>query len=134
MKRADEFSLINKAASIAACVFLLGIFLFSHLYTDALSKYIVPLAEQAEEHVHNGNWEQADETIKIIEQRFQKAKNVLKLFYNHEDVDLLDTEVSTALQLVRVEEPAEILLSLENIKSIAIYLAGIETFSIPNLF
>ncbi len=134
MTSAHEFSLANKIAFAIACAFLLGIFFFSHLYVDALSKYIVPLVDEAEEHVHNGNWEQAGEAIKNIDRRFQESKNILMLLYDHEDVDMLDTEVSTALQLVKVEEPAEIILSLENIKSIATYLAGIETFSIPNLF
>ncbi|HWS30021.1 MAG TPA: DUF4363 family protein [Clostridia bacterium] len=134
MTNAREFSLANKIALILSCVFLLGVFIFAHLYADALNKDLTYYVEQAEMNVHAGDWEQVRKDVDAIEKRFLPASNVLKLFYDHEDVDMLDTEVSTAKQLAKVEEKAEIFLSLENIKSIATYLAGIETFSIPNLF
>lgn len=134
MTTARPFVLANKIALVAACVFLVGIFLFTHLYVTRLSDELVALTEEAEAFVHAERWEEVEERLLSIEQRVGETKNILKLFYDHEDVDTLDTEVSTALQLVKVQEPAEIFLSLENIKSIASYLAGIETFNIPNLF
>jgi len=134
MTSAREFNLANKIALIFSCVFLFGVFLFSHFFADALKKDITYYVEQAEMYVHAGNWEKVRQNIDAIEKRFLPASNVLKLFYDHEDVDTLDSELSTAKQLAKVEEKAEIFLSLENIKSIAAFLAGIETFSIPNLF
>ena len=134
MTKSRKFRIANNIALICSCVFLLGVFLFSHFYAGALKKDITHYVEQAEMQVHLENWEQVRQSVDIIEQRFLPASDVLKLFYDHEDVDMLDTEISTAKQLAKVEEKAEIFLSLENIKSIAAYLAGIETFSIPNLF
>ena len=134
MTQSRKFRIANNIALIFSCVFLLGVFLFSHFYANALNKDISHYVEQAEIQVHAENWEQVRQNVDFIEQRFLPAGNVLKLFYDHEDVDTLDTEISTAKQHARAEEKAEIFLSLENIKSIAAYLAGIETFSIPNLF
>jgi microsomal dipeptidase-like Zn-dependent dipeptidase len=134
MTSAREFSLANKIALIISCVFLLGVFLFSHFFASALKKDITYYVEQTEMYVHSENWEQVRKNIDAIEQRFLPTSDVLKLFYDHEDVDTLNTEISTAKQLAKAEEKADIFLSLENIKSIATYLSGIETFSIPNLF
>ncbi|MCE5236040.1 MAG: DUF4363 family protein [Clostridiaceae bacterium] len=134
MTSAREFKLANRIAILIVCVFLLSLFIFDRVYVGKLSKDLVSLTEQAEAHVHRGDWAEAGKYVKAVEQRFRETQNVLKLFYDHEDIDTLETEVSTALQLITVREPAEIFLCLENIKSIASYLAGIETFSIPNLF
>ena len=134
MTSAREFKLANRIALTIVCVFLLCLFLFNHVYVDRLSKDLFSLTQQAEACVLAENWAGAEEKLSVAEARFSKAENVLKLFYDHEDVDRLETELKTALRLIEVEEPAEMLLSLENIKSIAVYLAGIETFSIPNLF
>ena len=134
MTSAHEFKLANKIASAVAIVFLVGLFVFSHVYVGNLSRELNALVEQAETEVHAKNWEAAEANMQRISERFQVSGDVLKLFFDHEDVDLLDTEISTCLHLVKVQEPAEIFLSLENIKSIATYLAGIESFNMPNLF
>lgn len=134
MTSAHEFKLANKIASIVAIVVLLGLFIFSHIYVGNMSREINVLAEKAEAEVHAQNWNAAEANLQQISKRFQASGDVLKLFFDHEDVDMLDTEISTSLHLVKVQEPAEIFLSLENIKSIATYLAGIESFNFPNLF
>ncbi|HMM32399.1 MAG TPA: DUF4363 family protein [Clostridia bacterium] len=134
MTSAHEFKLANKIAAIAAIVVLLGLFIFSHIYVGNMSREITMYVVKAETDVHAQNWASAEANLQQIDKRFQASGDVLKLFFDHEDVDMLDTEISTALHLVKVQEPAEIFLSLENIKSIATYLAGIESFTFPNLF
>ena len=134
MTSAHEFKLANKIAAIAAIVVLLGLFIFSHIYVGNMSREITMYVVKAETDVHAQNWASAEANLQQIDKRFQASGDVLKLFFDHEDVDMLDTEISTALHLVKVQEPAEIFLSLENIKSIATYLAGIESFNFPNLF
>ena len=134
MTSAREFRLANTIAIIFVIVFLLSLFVFSHIYVGNMSREINMYVVKAETDVHAQNWESAEMNLHQIDKRFQASDDVLKLFFDHEDVDMLDTEISTALHLVKVQEPAEIFLSLENIKSIATYLAGIESFNFPNLF
>lgn len=134
MTSAREFKLANRIVILIVCAFLLSLFIFNRIYVNKLSKDLVSLTEQAEVHVHRGDWAEANKYLKAIERRVLETKDVLKLFYDHEDIDRLETEVTTALQLAIVKEPAEMFLSLENIKSIASYLAGIETFNLSNLF
>ncbi len=134
MTSAHEFRLANTIAVIFVVVFLLSLFIFSHIYVGNMSREINMYVAKAETDVHAQNWESAEVNLQQINKRFQAAGDVLKLFFDNEDVDMLDTEISTSLHLVKVQEPAEIFLSLENIKSIATYLAGIESFTFPNLF
>lgn len=134
MTSAREFKLANRIAILIVCAFLLSLFIFNRIYVGKLSSELVSLTEQAETCVHREDWTQAGKYVKAIEQRFLRAKSVLKLFYDHEDIDALDTGISTALQLIKIRENANLFVALESVKNIATYLAGIETFSIPNLF
>lgn len=134
MSGARSFSLANKIAIVVTILLLVGIFYFAHSYTQSLKTETVALALRAKSAVLSENWDEARQSLDAIDSRLSASYDTLKLFYNHEDIDTLETEMDICLSLALVEDAPELLPSLERLISIVTFLAGIETFTIPNLF
>lgn len=134
MRRANTYAVHSLVSGAVAALFLICIFIFPAMYLKNMTEDIDVLAADAIRAVQNEDYASARQDVIRIQERFLLAHQPLKLFLNHEDIDELEVLISIAVSVSEIEDGAELLNSLERIRSCADYLENIETFSLYNLF
>lgn len=128
------FSLIDLISSIVVMLFLLFLFIYPHIRIDALQDDIVVLCDRMIEDANNERWNDALTHAEEIKRRFGKDEKLLRMICDHEDVDNAADAIDTAILMATMRETTEFVIKTENIKGIVIFLAGIETLTMTNLF
>ncbi|MEG1547235.1 MAG: DUF4363 family protein [Clostridia bacterium] len=134
MKRSSHFAVANIIGTVIAIVLLLLLFIFPGHYLQKMTQELDATAEDTTEAVLSGDWQRARRDTLAMRERFDRSKQPIKLFLNHEDIDELEAHIYSAVLLAQVEEGANLLDNVEHIRNAVAYLEGIETFNIFNLF
>jgi len=128
------FSMIDLVSSIVVTLFLLFLFIYPHFRLNAMRDDILPLCDLLIEDANGGRWEDAVTRAQEIKRRFEADETLLRLIFDHEDVDSASDAIDSALLMAKREDGTETVIETENIRGIIVYLAGIETLKLTNLF
>lgn len=127
------FSAIDLISSIIVSLFLLFLFIYPHIKLKAMRDDIVPLCDRLIEDANSDSWDDAVLHAQQIKQRFQGDEALLRIIFDHEDVDSASDAIDSALLMANRQDGTETVIETENIRGIVIYLAGIETLTLSNL-
>lgn len=128
------FSIIDLVSSIVVALFLLFLFIYPHFRLNDMRDDILPLCDLLIEDANGERWEDAATHAQEIKRRFESDETLLRLIFDHEDVDNASDAIDSALLMAKREDATETVIETENIRGIVIYLAGIETLKLTNLF
>lgn len=132
--RPKTFSTIDIVASIAAALLLLFLFLYPHARLEAMREELIPMCDEIIEAANGERFEEALALALRVKERFGQEERLMRLILDHEDVDNACDAIDSVLLMVRHRDATETIIECENIRGIIIYLAGIETFTLINLF
>ncbi len=132
--RPRTFITIDLVSSIVVTLFLLFLFIYPHVRLNAMRDDILPLCDRLIEDANGERWEDALACAQEIQHRFQAEEILLRMIFDHEDVDSASDAIGTALLMTKRKDGTETVIETENIRGIVTYLAGIETLRLTNLF
>lgn len=132
--RPRTFITIDLVSSIVVTLFLLFLFIYPHVRLNAMRDDILPLCDRLIEDANGERWEDALARAQEIQRRFQAEEILLRMIFDHEDVDSASDAIGTALLMTKRKDGTETVIETENIRGIVTYLAGIETLRLTNLF
>lgn len=132
--RPKTFSAIDIVSCIITVLLLLFLFIYPHVRLNRMQEDIVPLCDRVIEAADAENWEEALARAQEIHARFAKDERLMRLIFDHEDVDNALDSIETMLLMVRQRGTSETTIETENVRGIVTYLAGIETLTMTNLF
>lgn len=122
-----------RIATILTILFLLLLFTLPSIQVHTLSSTILPHAQSATNRVISEDWEGARRETRLMYRLYVPYDHTLRLYLDHEDVDMLRTRLLSCLHLAEAEDD-QIIVDLEEAKNKLNYLKSIETFSFWNLF
>ncbi len=128
------FSTIDIVACIVVTLLLLFLFIYPYAKLSALRDDIAALCGEVIADVNAERWEEARARAGEIEARITKDRTLLRFVFDHEDVDNAFDALKSAQLMLGREDGTMAILEIEHVRSIVIYLAGIETFTWDNLF
>lgn len=131
---AKVFIWINIAACSLAGVMLLFLFLYPHHNAIVFRDDMVLHCNKLNEAVSSKEWESARGLIEDAQARFDTELPRLRLFFDHEDVDDLGLALHCAVAYLKEQDSSQASGAIEEVRMIVTYLAGIETFTLTNLF
>ncbi len=132
--RPKTFSAIDIVSSIAAVLLLLFLFIYPHIRLNAMRNEVVPMCGQIIEEANAEHFEEALALALAAQSRFLKEEKLLRIVLDHEDVDKAIDAINTTILMAQRRDATETVVECENIRGIVTYLAGIETFTLINLF
>ena len=132
--RPRTFITMDLVSSIVVTLFLLFLFIYPHVRLNAMRDDILPLCDRLIEDANGERWEDALARAQEIQRRFQAEEILLRMIFDHEDVDSASDAIGTALLMTKRKDGTETVIETENIRGIVTYLAGIETLRLTNLF
>ena len=132
--RPRTFITIDLVSSIVVTLFLLFLFIYPHVRLNAMRDDILPLCDRLIEDANGERWEDALARAQEIQRRFQAEEILLRMIFDHEDVDSASDAIGTALLMTKRKNGTETVIETENIRGIVTYLTGIETLRLTNLF
>ena len=121
-----------RAASCLVILFLLLLFIITQRQVKNLSLSLLPLAHSATEAVVREDWEQARMATLRMYENYLPYDKQLRLYMDHQDVDLLHMRLLSCKNLARVEDE-QIIVDLEELKSKLDYLANVGALKLWNL-
>lgn len=129
-----SFGKTDVVACIAALLLLVFLFIYPHCRLAALRDDVSALCDGIISAADAEEWEKARVIAADIDARFERDKTLLRFVLDHEDIDSAADAISSTMLMAQRCDGTETVIEAENIKSIVTYLAGIETFTLDNLF
>lgn len=109
-----------------------GIFLERSILitTDSISRSL----DAIEDYVSNGQWSEAEELCRKIDQDWARQTEVWKPFLHNEELDVVALDVARLLSLLENREKANALLKISVIKVQVVQLHHQEILTLQNIF
>lgn len=127
-------ALKSYVAVLITVLFLTFTFIYPRYYLTKMTAELISISKETIGLVQNEEWERAVVNSESMVRRFEEARDPLKLFINHEDIDELEEALKSCLQLAKAEDSGQFLVELVFIISQSSYLESIETLTLFNLF
>ena len=99
----SAFTRINLAACLAALALLLFLFIYPRMVLTELSDRICAGANELIGMIEAGDWAEANAGINAVNDAFQEKKERLKLFLDHEDLDVVSDFLVMAATLLDIK-------------------------------
>lgn len=134
MKKNTSFPWVSNAACIITVLILAALFVFPARYLEKMADRITREAELARLTIMEEKQNYAREHILNMHSEFEKRKDIIKLFFHHEDVDEMERAMKTALDLSALEESDNLICELNSILQIAEHMRSVENAKLSDIF
>lgn len=103
-------------------------------FLDTISHQLDTIDLQIKNHIENSDWDKAIELADDLEKQWDKYEDTTSIFINHNDVDIITTEVAKLKEYLHGKDINESFASLATIQCQFKKLHKLEKISLENIF
>lgn len=128
------FTWVDIAACILVILMLLFIFIYPHIFSKRYYESFSALQEHALQCTRSEKWAEAQSTASDMVKEFYAVRNTLRYFYDHSDINELESCILSANELILREDGEQSSSELVHALTLADFLRSIQDFDLANLF
>lgn len=120
--------------SIIAFICLILSMNFSLKYLNNVTMELESKNDLLEELITNGNWDESYDEVMSLLDFIDKNSTKMSIFINHQEIDLIESEIFKLTQYVKSETSDEALASIHYIKFSVKNINRLQKVNIQNVF
>ncbi len=128
------FTWVDIAACILVILMLLFIFIYPYIFSKRYYERFSAMQERALQCTDSERWSEAQTITSDMVNDFYAARNTLRYYYDHADINELEGCILSAKELIMREEGEQSSAELVHALTVADFLRSIQDFELANLF
>lgn len=122
-------------AIVAVIVTLLagGSVWYTH-YISSSTGILVEQIDQVDERIQNQDWDEANSSLKKMENDWEKTKNLWSVLITHQEIDSIDITLKRLEEFVRLKSSVLAAGELSSLRLLVDHIADTEAFNLRNIF